>query len=850
MLRIIKFTCENLEDNCVTDNKSPVFRYVLESTNNKATIKKAIFEMAGWLKETTDVSVVYDGAELKPFTKYNLKVSVVDSNDEIARATLFFETGLLGEPWVGKWISDKKYVFKEKNNSPKVMVFKKKLVLKADVLKAELYSTAFGIYDVMLNGKKIGGRYFAPGFTSYKSHLQYQTYHLSGEIKNNDELSFVVAGGWAVGSFGISRNNRISADRQALLCELHVVYKDGSKEIIPSDDTWEVSEKSSFLEADFYDGETYDASYVQSEADFHSASIEMVKIKPQIEAEYGSPVIKHETMLCVFLKKDSFGRLIYDFKQNFAGVVSFKIKNARKGQLITIKHAEILTPKGDLNTLFLRTAKATLKYYCKDGEQVFSPTLTYMGFRYISVEGIKQEDIEISAYAIYSNIEKIGSFSCSSEKLNKLQNNICWSSKSNFMDIPTDCPQRDERMGWTGDIAIFSPTACFNYDVSRFLKKWLYDVKAEQAKTGGIPNTVPAQGYGFPTTMPLMAIDFWGDACVLVPWAIYQATGDKSVLKSMYKTMRKYVNACAFWARFLSFGKNRYIWDTLPVFHFGDWVAPDVSKMQQWQARSKWTATASLKNTSMTLSKIARILDLKADEKHYDRLANKVSNAYVEKFTNRRGRLLNEFQTGYVLPLYFKMFNTNEQKEAASNLEKLVKKNNYCIGTGFPGTPYILFALADNNKVDTAYKMLLNTKCPSWLYEVEVGGTSIWERWNGLNQKGECNISSDGTGGMISFNHYASGAVGDFLYRRVAGIEMVKPGYKKSKIAPLLGGGLTSAEAQTLTPYGRIKSSWKITDGEFNIQVEIPVDTECQLTMPSGRNINLASGNYSFSEKY
>lgn len=851
MVKIIKFTCEEVEYNCVTDNLHPCFSYILESDKNNVSISKVIISVGEWRKEVVDeVRIVYDGPKLKPFSSYKAKIEVVDSDNDTAVKTVDFETGFYDEKWNGKWISDGEYIFKEKRCSPKIMTFKKRINIRKEVEQIRLYSTALGIYDVKINNKKVGERYFAPGFTSYKSFLQYQTYDLTSKIKDGDELSFVISGGWAVGSFVFTRANRITAPRQALLCEMHILYKDGTKEIVGSDTSWQVTEEGNVLEADFYDGETYDANVDINKINYRQATYEKISISPRIIAEYGSPVIRHETMKAEFIKTGSKGELIFDFKQNFAGVINIRIKNAKKGQVIIIKHAEILTPEGDLNTVFLRTAKATLKYICREGKQEYSPTFTYMGFRYISVEGIDIDDFEISGYALYSDIEQIGDFSCSSGKLNKLQSNICWSAKSNFMDIPTDCPQRDERMGWTGDIAIFSPTACFNFDVSRFLSKWLVDVKAEQRKTGGIPNTVPSQSYGFPTTMPLMAIDFWGDACVLVPWALYQSNGDKRILEYMYESMKKYVDACAFWARLFSFGKNRYIWHTLSMFHFGDWVAPDVPKMQQWQQRSKWTATASLKNTSRTLALIAHILKKKDDEKHYDRLANKVSNAYIEKFTNRRGRLLNEFQTGYVLPLYFQMFNANEQKEAASNLEKLVKKNDYCIGTGFPGTPYILFALADNNKVDTAYKMLLNTKCPSWLYEVEVGGTTIWERWDGLNEKGVCEIGSDGTGGMISFNHYASGAVGDFLYRRVAGIEAIKPGYKEFKIAPICGGGLTYAKASTLTNYGKISSSWKIEDGKFIIDVEVPINTTCQLILPSGRKRELLNGKYSYSEKY
>ena len=396
-------------------------------------------------------------------------------------------------------------------------------------------------------------------------------------------------------------------------------------------------------------------------------------------------------------------------------------------------------------------------------------------------------------------------------------------------------------MGWTGDIAVFGQTACFNFDMARFLDKWLADMRSEQNRGGGIPNTVPVHLYGFPATMPRMAIDWWGDACVMVPWALYQATGEKRYLEENYEMMKKYVKACRFWAGF-GVGEYRYIWHTPATFHFGDWVAPDVPKMQQWQARSKWTATASLYHTSSMTGKIARILGHADEAAKYEKLAENVSKAYIHVFTDGQGRLKNEFQTGYVLPLQFHMFPDGVQEKAAENLTALVKKKDWCIGTGFPGTPYILFALADNGQKDAAYQMLMNTRCPSWLYEVKVGATTIWERWDGLDENGQCPIGDDGTDKMISYNHYASGAVGDFLYRRVAGLEPLEPGYRRFRVKPIPGGGLTQACAWTETPYGRVQAEWEIKDHQMTVKVTVPVGAEGELILPDGRQVALQSG--------
>ena len=849
MLKISSLTVEHLSEGCVTDKPDPGISFRLTSDRQNVNLKKAKITVNGWTEETdSQILIPYRGNALQPFTMYQVNVTAEDDAGETAQAAVSFETGRMGTPWNAEWISDGAYSFTEKKVSPVPMMFRKKIKCAKKVREAKLYATALGIYELAVDGKKVGDRYFAPGFTSYKHEMQYQVYDVTDMLTGNNTLTAVVAGGWAVGSFVFTRINRHDADRQALLAELRITYEDGTREVIGTDSSWEVTEDGPYRMADIYDGETYDASIDEEKIIWRQALPERLKFVPDLRADYSSPVRSHEEMKPVSCDKRSDGTLIYDFGQNFAGVIKLKIRG-RKGQVIKVRHAEILNKDGSLNVEFLRTAKATATYTCRDGQQEYSPRLTYMGFRYISVEGIRQEDIEVTALALYSDIKEIGNFICSDERINRLQRNILWSSKSNFVEIPTDCPQRDERMGWTGDIAVFAPTACFNFDIGRFIKKWLIDVKAEQLPNGGIPNTVPAQGYGFPATMPSMAIDWWGDACVLVPWAQYMAAGDEQVLRDMYPVMKKYVKACRFWAGF-GIGRHRYIWNTPSVLHFGDWVAPDVPKMSQWQKRSKWTATASLYNTSRLTAMTADILGEKEDAKYFKQLSERVADAYISVFTDGNGKMKEEFQTAYVLPLWFKMFPENVQKKAAENLTELVKASDYCIGTGFPGTPYILFALADNGQEETAFKMLTNTKCPSWLYEVKSGATTIWERWDGLDENGECPISDDGTDMMISYNHYASGAVGAFLYERVAGIEAIEPGYRTFRIRPLAGGGITYARGTTVTPYGRIVSDWKIADGTFHLDIEVPVGTKCAVTMPDGRTSEYGSGNYHLSCPY
>ena len=844
MIQIKRFACENLTQGCVTDERNPRFSFYVESDIPGNSLKEAELTVNGWTtKINSQLSEHYRGPKLAPFTQYTAVLTATDDRGGKDEASLTFETGRIDTPWQAKWISDPSYTFSDKGISPVPMTFRKTVHTVKPVAKARIYATAMGIYELELNGSKVGDRYFAPGFTSYKNNLQYQTYDVTDLLHGENDLRVIVAGGWAVGSFVFTRKNRVYADRQALLLELRITYADGTEEIIGTDETWSVTEEGPFKMADIYDGETYDATCSWSQVRWKQAAVERLRLNPKIMADYGDAVVAHERLEPIGCTEQD-GKLIYDFGQNFAGVVHLTI-NGKRDQVITVKHAELLNPDGSLNVKFLRTAKAAATYTCVDGIQTYSPRLTYMGFRYISVEGIEKENIEVAALALYSDVEQTGDFECSSAMLNRLQQNILWSSKSNFVDIPTDCPQRDERMGWTGDIAVFSPVACYNFNMSRFLNKWMLDLQAEQLPSGGVPNTIPLHGFGFPATMPVMAVAWWDDACILVPWNEYRARGDVEILRKYYPGMKKYIKACCFWAGLLSTGKNKYIWDVPGMLCFGDWVAPDVPQMSQWQARGKWTGTASLKNCSGLVAQIAEILGEQKDAAYYADLSAKVADAYCSVFTDGNGKLLEEFQTAYVLPLHLDMFPNGEVKaKAAENLVKLVEKNDYCIGTGFPGTPYILFALADNGHVDTVYKMLMNTKCPSWLYQVRMGATTIWERWDGLDENGECPIGDDGTDIMISYNHYASGAVGDFLYRRVAGIEALEPGYKTFKIQPVPGGGLTWAKSHVLTPYGTINSHWKIENGVFTAEVQVPMGTACQLILPDGKTMTLHSGNH------
>jgi len=840
MLKINEIRIENLKGNCVTDNVSPTVSFSLLSDKQNTELLKAVVSVGDWEKTVyTHVDIIYDG-KLTPFSYYIVEITAYDNHGESAVSSASFQTGRLKLPWEAKWITDRPYK-PEKKTSPIPMTFQKTFCANKTIAKAYMTVTAMGIYELSVNGQTVTNEYFAPGFTSYKNTLQYNYYDVTDLLKNNNRIIAVVGGGWAVGRFTYGSKSQIISKRQAFLLELFLEYSNGSTEKIVTDETWQVTMNGNYRFGDFYDGETFDATVDLDKVAWKDADTTTFRFKPSITARYGCSVKAHEKFVPVKTFIAPNGEIVYDFGQNFAGVVNLEI-DGKQDQMITVRHAEILC-NGNLSVKSLRTAKATATYICMNGKQTYSPKLTYMGFRYVGISGIEMANIKVSAFAVYSDIEETGTFKCSEPLINKLQNNIVWSAKSNFVDIPTDCPQRDERQGWTGDISVFSSTACYNFDLSRFLEKWLLDLRSEQGILGGIPFVVPRHG----DKWPVVPTACWGDSCILVPWAEYVARGSKFLLQKQYPTMKKYLKSVKSWAGLFSIGKSqRRIWKLL--FQFGDWCAPD-GYIKDWMGKGKWIATAYYANSCNIMAKIAEILGNEKDRSYYCKLNREICNAYINVFTDKNGKLKQEFQTAYVLPIYFNMADENTKKKMADNLARLVKERDFHLSTGFTGTPYLLFALSDCGKIDIAYKLLMQGTCPSWLYEVKHGATTLWEQWSAVSPDNEKNgLAFDESDSEASFNHYAYGAVGDFLYRRVAGIEATSGGYRTFNIKPVIGGNLIYAESCHKTPYGNIVSKWKVENGIFSLDFEVPVSTICTVTLPSGETKNFSSGKYTLSE--
>lgn len=758
----------------------------------------------------------------------------------------------------GTWITDKTIPY-DRKKSPVPLCVRKTFTLKKKLRRAILYATAVGSYYVTVNGEKITAEMLAPGYTSYAKYLQYQAYDVTEQLNAENELYAVVSGGWAVGLFGFIGAARNYAPRQLFRCDLVLEYTDGSADIIATDRNWSVSTQGAYRVAGIYEGVHYDARIAPGNTPWKPADEASWRCNPKLRCTYGVLAYRQEHLHPIAQHPSRRGGTIYDFGQNCSAVVCMKIKNAASGQCIRVRHAEVLVD-GEIFTSNLRKAEASITYICREGDQEFTPELTTMGFRYARVQGIDPEDLEITAQVVSSLGAPTGGFSCSNQLLNQLQRNIQWGARSNFVDIPTDCPQRDERMGWTGDIAVFSSTACFNFDTARFFDKWLLDIMADQGPGGGIPLVVPAGKL----PVPRFATAGWGDCASLVPWAQYWKSGDKKLIARQYDSIKKLLSAEKFWASFCSIGKRRYIWK-MP-FQFGDWLSPG-ENARQWRSKGPWIATAYFYNTAHIAAELAKILGKIEDEGNFRKLMVKIENAYRDVFLNNDGLLREEFQTAYILPIHFGMFTSEERSKMGGRLARMAEENDYKISTGFLGTPYLLFALSDTGHTDTAFRVLLNQECPGWLYAVKSGATTIWERWDALLPDGSVNLSSDQANGgaassadfdpedqsapsMTSFNHYAYGAVGDWLYRRIAGLEALEPGWKRFRVNPHPGGGLTWAQAHTQTPYGTARAHWKIEGTAFELTVEVPGGTSCEALLPDGTEDILTEGTHVLRCKY
>lgn len=719
--------------------------------------------------------------------------------------------------------------------------------LKAGIKQARLYITAQGVYEAHINGTPVSEQVMAPGWTSYKHRLRYQTFDVTGLLRaGHNAVGAMLGDGWFRGrlGFGGGRPN-IYGDRLALLAQLEVEYADGTTQRILTDERWRTA-TGPVLENDIYDGETYDARLEKigwTEPGYDDSSWTGVQIQTvdlsTLFAPIGPPVRRTQLIEPVSISQSPSGRTVVDFGQNLVGRLRISVQGPA-GQVVTLRHAEVLE-HGEISTRPLRHAKATDQYILKgSGVETWEPRFTFHGFRYAEVEGWPGElhSSDLRAVVCHSDMERTGWFECSDPLLNRLHENSIWSMRGNFFDIPTDCPQRDERLGWTGDIQVFSPTASYLYDSAGFLISWLRDLAAEQKETGVVPFVVPTV---LPGVNPPAAA--WGDAAVFIPWVLYQRFGDRQILADQFESMQAWVDLLDTTA-----GEGR-LWDT--GFQFGDWLDPAAPPENPGAARTPGFMIASgyFARSAELLGLAAGVLGRTAEEERYLKLAGEVREAFNREYVTPNGRVLSDSSTAYALALQFALLPTEVQRQhAGKRLAALVRASGYRISTGFVGTPLICDALCSVGQQDAAFRLLTTRDCPSWLYPVTMGATTIWERWDSMLPDGTVN-----PGEMTSFNHYALGAVADWMHRTIGGLAPAAPGYHRLAFCPQPGAGLTYASAKHITPYGPAACTWKIEGGQMTVAIEVPPNTTATVSLPGQPDavpLEVGSGEYHWTYAY
>ncbi|RDW74634.1 alpha-L-rhamnosidase [Aspergillus mulundensis] len=729
----------------------------------------------------------------------------------------------------------------------------------SSIIKARLYITAQGVYEAEINGKRVGDHFMAPGWTAYDGRLQYQTYNVGGMlVPGANCIGVRVAEGWFCGRIGFEGGHRnIWGEHTALLVQMEITLDSGEVLMVLSDGSWKVA-KGPIRLAEIYDGEKYDArkeipgwsssAEIDNDDALWEPVLEILDLSDSVTltAGFGEPVRHIEAIKPVSKIITPSGKVVLDFGQNLVGHVHLSNINGMPGDKITLSHAEVLE-HGELCTRPLRICKAIDKYILRGTlDEEYAPRFTFHGFRYAQVDGWTGDSDSLfnstRAIVCHSDMRPAGEFSCSHPLVNKLYSNIVWSMRGNFLSVPTDCPQRDERLGWSGDLALFAPTAVLLYDCFNFLKNWLIDLEHDQIVLGGVPAMVtPNATLPDPVWCRRVPCAIWHDVTILAPWALYEETGDESILAQQYHSMVTWMSKVP-----RNSSGATSLWET-SVFNLGDWLDPSAPPSAPWKGSTdaRLVANAFLIHSLSLMIKISHILDQPTDTTHFSTWHASAISEFRNEYITPTGRLVSDSQTAYALAIVFNLLKLSQIPHAADRLVYLVRKNSFCIGTGFAGTPYICEALAQTGHLNVAYGMLLNEKCPSWLYPVTMGATTVWERWDSMLPDGSIN-----EGEMTSFNHYAFGAIARFLYERVAGLRRVEAGWKRFGVSPGVIGGLpfSEATAEHVCPFGTVRCRWvaeevevEDTDGEdkyrIKLQVSVPYGTTCEVFIPDGGGV-------------
>ncbi|GAB5552761.1 MAG: glycoside hydrolase family 78 protein [Saprospiraceae bacterium] len=798
-------------------------------TPKKLEKKNRLLWTSGKVASEQSVNVVYEGSTLASMQRAYWQVRIWDNQDQVSEWSkpAYWEAGLLSpQEWQADWIT----MDEEKSEkSLPVQYYRTEFTTQKKITSAKVYVTSLGIYQLFLNGKKVGKDLFTPGWTSYKKRLQYQTYDVTAMLEKDNAVGAMVGDGWYRGNIGWKGDRSYYGDQLALLMQLQINYSDGSSELITTDQNWKVS-YGPIQESDIYNGEKYDA---RKEMDgwashgFDENNWSDVRTldhpKEMLIASDGLPVRAIEEIQAIEIIKTPKGETVLDLGQNMVGWVRMKVKGKR-GDKVTLQFAEVLDKEGNFYTKNLRKAEATDIYTLKGGaEEVYEPYFTFHGFRFVKLINYPGELTldKITGVVIHSDMKPTGTFSCSDPLINQLQSNIQWGQKGNFLDIPTDCPQRDERAGWTGDAQVFSMTAAFNFDVASFYTKWLKDLAADQLPNGLVPHVIPdiLSGKGGATA--------WADAAVVMPWNMYRIYGDQRILEEQYSSMKGWVDLMNTRA-----GKDN-LWNNPKEWHWGDWLAyhstaPDYAGSV---TEKDLICTAYFYYSTGILAKTAAIIGEKEDAKKYQELAENIKKAFAQEYLTPNGRLVSHTQTAYALALSFDLVPVELRAKTAAYFAQDVEKFKH-LTTGFVGTPLLCSTLSSIGRDDLAFMLLNRKQFPSWLYPVTQGATTIWERWD--TQRPDGSIIE----GMNSFNHYAYGAIGEWLYSHVGGLksDIDQPGFKHILLHPHPGGGLTQASTAFKSSYGLIQSDWEMKDDQFIYEVTIPANTTATVTLPGAKD--------------
>ena len=715
------------------------------------------------------------------------------------------------------------------------------------VTRATLHATAHGVFEAYLNGNPISDDVLSPGWSSYEWRLRYRSYDVTALLQPTSVLGIALGNGWFRGQLGWSGGSAHYGDELAALAQLEIEFSDGYVQTVVTDESWTAG-PSAVVFNDLYDGQTIDArrySDAWLERGFsdeawtgvHSAELDFGTLTPYI----GPPVRRQEELRPSKIWTSPAGKTLVDFGQNLVGWVRVRVQGPA-GATVTLRHAEVLEHE-ELGTRPLRNAKATDRFILSGGDDVFEPTFTFHGFRYVEVDGWPGElaSDALTAVVVSSELQRSGEFECSDELLNQLHRNVVWGTRGNFLDVPTDCPQRDERLGWTGDIAVFAPTAAYLFDVKDFLRDWLADVAAEQRAADGMVSFVVPDVLKYiekPSYFPPPeSTAIWSDAAVWVPWALWQAYGDLQVLSDQYDSMTAHVR------RVESLLSPTGLWDT--GFQFGDWLDPTAPPDDPISSKADngVVATACLYRTVRILTETAGLLGRSEDAAYFAELAERTKTAFNDNYVNDDGTIRSDAETVYALAIVFGLLDVETTQLSGKRLAELVAESGYHIQTGFAGTPYVLDALTATGNLDEAYRLLLQRECPSWLYPVTMGATTIWERWDSMLPDGTIN-----PGQMTSFNHYALGAVADWMHRSIGGITPLEPGYSKVLIAPQTGGGIRWARSSLETRHGKISVSWSRGDGgPLELDIAVPRGVTALVQLPGTQAQEFRGGRHRVS---